>query len=568
MPSRNGHGPKRAILYARVSTDEQARSGYSLAQQLEALRIYCEREGYEVLEEVSDPGQSGASLERPGMDRVRDLVAAGGVSVVLAQDLDRISREPWHYEYLRSWFTDHGTQLRTLEDGSDNSPMAEFVNYIRRGVAKLERADIAKRSRRGQLQKAREGKVLAGRRPKYGFKLNATRDGYEVDEEDMRVVRHIFELVGVESRTLHAVKRALEGEGEKSPDGKPRWATPVIRNLILDDVYMPHSYEEIATLVSADVAARLEPDKMYGVWWYNRHRITRKQVAEDNPGGRDYRRVTRTTEKDRSEWIAVPVAGAGIPREWVEVAREAIRDNKRPSSAGRRYWELSGGVLHCGGCGSRMNTETAWASRSRAAKKYFYYKCPKARHGGPEACPHNKGYRAEKVERLIWELVSDLLKEPERLREGLEEMIERERDGAHGDPDREAKAWANKLAEADHKRARFQDMSAEGLITFEELRAKLAALEDEREVARRELEALEDRRACLRDLERDKDTLLDYYAGLLPEALDDLAPEEHHHIYKLLKLRVNMHPDGMLEVSGVLGEDFGLCEFEPSSVRR
>lgn len=60
MPSTNGHGPKHAILYARVSTDEQARSGYSLAQQLEALRGYCEREGYEILEEVSDTGQSGA----------------------------------------------------------------------------------------------------------------------------------------------------------------------------------------------------------------------------------------------------------------------------------------------------------------------------------------------------------------------------------------------------------------------------------------------------------------------------------------------------------------------------
>ena len=98
MPNTNGHGLKRAllwvILYARVSTDEQARSGYSLAQQLEALREYATREGYRVLEEVSDPGQSGASLERTGMDRVRDLVAAGGVSVVLAQDRDRIAREP------------------------------------------------------------------------------------------------------------------------------------------------------------------------------------------------------------------------------------------------------------------------------------------------------------------------------------------------------------------------------------------------------------------------------------------------------------------------------------------
>jgi len=64
MSSTNGHGPKRAILYARVSTDEQARSGYSLAQQLEALREYAAREGYEILEEVQDPGQSGAQALR------------------------------------------------------------------------------------------------------------------------------------------------------------------------------------------------------------------------------------------------------------------------------------------------------------------------------------------------------------------------------------------------------------------------------------------------------------------------------------------------------------------------
>ena len=101
MQSTNGYGPKRAILYARVSTEEQARSGYSLAQQIEALREYAAREGYEVLEEVTDPGQSGASLERPGMDCVRDLVAAGGVTVVLAQDRDRFAREPAYHYLLR-----------------------------------------------------------------------------------------------------------------------------------------------------------------------------------------------------------------------------------------------------------------------------------------------------------------------------------------------------------------------------------------------------------------------------------------------------------------------------------
>ncbi len=66
MTSTNGYGLKTAILYARVSTNEQARSGYSLAQQIEALREYAAREGYDILQEVTDPGQSGASLERPG----------------------------------------------------------------------------------------------------------------------------------------------------------------------------------------------------------------------------------------------------------------------------------------------------------------------------------------------------------------------------------------------------------------------------------------------------------------------------------------------------------------------
>ena len=127
MTSKNGHGRKRAILYARVSTDEQARSGYSLAQQLEALRAYAVREGYEVLEEVPDPGQSGASLERPGMDRVRDLVAAGSAYVVLAQDRDRFAREPAYHYLLKREFAEHGTRLAALNEHGDESPEGELT---------------------------------------------------------------------------------------------------------------------------------------------------------------------------------------------------------------------------------------------------------------------------------------------------------------------------------------------------------------------------------------------------------------------------------------------------------
>src|ERR687894_3195067 len=170
MTSTNGHGPKRAILYARVSTDEQARSAYSLAQQIEALRGYTASEGYEVLEEVADPGQSGASLERPGMDRGRDLVAAGGVSVVLAQDRDRFAREPAYHYLLKREFEEYGTKIRALTDRGDDTPEGELTDGIIDQLAKYERAKIAERSRRGRPRKAREGKLLRNSRANYGFR--------------------------------------------------------------------------------------------------------------------------------------------------------------------------------------------------------------------------------------------------------------------------------------------------------------------------------------------------------------------------------------------------------------
>src|SRR3712207_3050352 len=160
MTSTNGHGPRRAILYSRVSTDEQARSGYSLAQQIEALRAHAAREGYEVLEEVADPGQSGASLERPGMDRVRDLVSAGGVSVVLAQDRDRFAREPAYHYLLKREFDEHGTKIRAPNDRGDGSPEGELTDGILDQLAKFERAKTAERTRRGKLRKAREGRKI------------------------------------------------------------------------------------------------------------------------------------------------------------------------------------------------------------------------------------------------------------------------------------------------------------------------------------------------------------------------------------------------------------------------
>jgi hypothetical protein len=90
---------------------------------------------------------------------------------------------------------------------------------------------------------------------------------------------------------------------------------------------------------------------------------------------------------------------------------------------------------------------------------------------------------SRKVEPLAWKLVSGLLREPDHIRRSLEKMVAPQREGTGEDQDREARAWAEKLAEVDNKRSRYQDMSTEGLIAFDGLRAKLGALRKTREVA-------------------------------------------------------------------------------------
>jgi site-specific DNA recombinase len=552
-------GTRRAILYARVSTDEQARRGYSMAQQLEALREHAVREGYEIVEEVTDPGQSGASLERPGMDHVRDLVAAERVSVVLAQDRDRFAREPAYHYLLKKEFEERGCKLRALNDHGGDSPEGELTDGILDQLAKYERAKIAERTRRGKLRRAKEGKVVATHTPNYGFEYNEARDNYMVNEEEMQVVRRIFRMVGVEGHSLNSVKKALDREGVPTPKGSRYWGNTFIQRVVIDDVYKPHTFEEVGRLVLPEVASALDPAKCYGVWWFNRRRRIEKQVSQASHDGRRYVRRSTTTGKPREEWIAVPVPDAGIPREWVDTARVAISENAKFSYAGGRFWELSG-LMKCSRCSCGMLGNTS--TNGSRGKIYHHYRCRTRHLKGKEACSMSKNVRAKEAEHAVWSFVSDLLLNPEALSEGFDEMMRRERAGNHGNPEAEAAVWLEQLADVERKRSSFQDMAAEGLITFDELGTKLAALEETGQTARRELAALEGRTERLRALERDREALLQNYAEMIPEALDALEPEERHRVYNMLRLRTVAFPDGALEVSGALGEELIVCKNE------
>jgi len=124
-------------------------------------------------------------------------------------------------------------------------------------------------------------------------------------------------------------------------------------------------------------------------------------------------------------------------------------------------------------------------------------------------CPNQKLLNAEKVEEGVWEFVSSLIQDPERLRAGLDTLIEERRKTMRGDPERETQMWLRKLEDVDLKRRRAQDLAIQGLLNPDELRAKLAELQETRETNVRELEALKDRREHIEQLERDRDAVLD-----------------------------------------------------------
>jgi len=201
-------------------------------------------------------------------------------------------------------------------------------------------------------------------------------------------------------------------------------------------------------------------------------------------------------------------------------------------------------------------------SRVREDGAWFYYRCSHRWRNGSDACPNGKGFNANKVELSVWRFVSTILQDPSKVRAGLESLTDREREGTRGDVDREAKAWLDRLAEADMMRRGFQEQAAKGLMTLDELENRLQDIEETREAARAELAILEEDRQRLEELERDGEALMERYASTVPEALENLLPEEPHRVYKMLRLRVLAHPDFRPEVNGVPGSAQYLCLFE------
>jgi site-specific DNA recombinase len=564
MPTTNGRGPQRAVLYARVSTEEQSKSGYSIPEQLRELRAHAVREGYRVVEEVVDDGHSGADAHRPGLRRVMGLAEGGAIDVVLAKKRNRLFRSRLYRLLWDQDLGELGVKLIALDDTGNR-----FGDAMQDEFAEWEREEIAKRTQDGLLEKCRGGLVIKRKRAAYGYQASEDGNALEVSEPEMEVVRRIFHSVA-EGVSVRSMRISLERDGILAPSGIGRWNHTTIRNIIGSELYAPHTYEEVAVLVEPGVAARLDKGAVYGLWTWNTRKTTRRKVWDETAG--EFKIRYNYAPRPREEWLVMPVPDAGVPREVVEAARQSLKDNvRKPSKAAKRFWELSEGILRCGECGHTLRPNT---SHKKSGRRFHYYSCRSRYNTGPSRdCGNRKYLRAEQIEEQVWEFVYRLLRDPERIRAGLDRLIEEERTNAGRDPVRDAEFWSRKITEAEAERRGYHRLAVKGHMTDEELAAALSELDEARETAKRELEAVRARGEALKRLEHDRDALMESYAGMVRESLENLAPEERHRIYKLLRLGVRFRPDWPLEITGVfseVGEEAEMgsskCKLAPLSV--
>jgi site-specific DNA recombinase len=195
-------------------------------------------------------------------------------------------------------------------------------------------------------------------------------------------------------------------------------------------------------LVEPGVAARLDNEATYGLWTWNTRKTTRRKVWDEAAG--EFKIRYSYAPRPKEEWLFVPVPDAGIPERVIEDARQSLKGNARkPSGAAERFWEISGGILRCGECGHTLRPHT---TRTRAGSRIHYYSCRSRYNTGPSRdCSNRKHLRAEKIEEQVWVFVRGLLRDPERIRAGLDRLLEEERSNSVRDPEREAEFWSKKL---------------------------------------------------------------------------------------------------------------------------
>ena len=209
---------RMGAIYARVSSEQQ-REANSIASQTASLIEFAQAHDLEVPEEriFEDDGYSGATPERPGLERVRDLAAEGQIQVVLAYAPDRLSRKCAHQILLIEELARSGVETLLVKAPRGSSAEDQLLVQFQGMIAEYKRAQILERSRRGKRHRANSGEVSVMSGAPYSYRYVRKTDdapaAYAVLEAEARVVERIYEMYTVEGLSIGEITRRISAEG-------------------------------------------------------------------------------------------------------------------------------------------------------------------------------------------------------------------------------------------------------------------------------------------------------------------------------------------------------------------
>jgi site-specific DNA recombinase len=469
LVSANGHSVvsgangKRAILYVRVSTDEQAEHGYSLPTQLEACQKYAAKQGFSVPGpeyEITDD-YSGAKLDRPGLDRARAMLEAGEAEAIIVYSPDRLTRNLAHSLILREGFQRAGVELHYCNRGkSEDTAESRMTENMEAVFGDYWREKIMESSKRGRRAKAASGKWVGGGPPPFGYRaVGKGRETHlEIDPTEAAIVRRIYSLyLGSPDRTpLSGTKIAelLQSEGVSTPGRSP---DNTARGKVNTKGW------------GSDAVLRMLQRRAYvGEFTYAEHVIQLPDLAI-------------------VDWETWKRAQAQI----------ANNTNLSPRNCKNEY--LLRGRLRCT-CGGPMMARTSYSHRVTPLRRYYCQRQAREKH--MTQCL-DKSVPGARADGLVWGWLTEVFSDPNKLKAGLTDYAKqqsaelkekRERWEIMDSLIRQADGSVKQLARDLHELGKSKDMEAARTAVKAELQSasrQVAALTKEQNELTAELASVE-----------------------------------------------------------------------------
>src|SRR6201981_2882644 len=455
---------KPAAIYARVSSNRQ-KEEHTIASQSEALRAFALQQGFRVPDEwvFEDEGYSGATLIRPGLEKIRDLAAEGQIDAVLVHSPDRLSRKYAYQVLLMEELARNNVQTLFVKAPQTATAEDQLLLQFQGMIAEYERAQILERSRRGKRHRALQGVVNVLSGAPYGYqyirKSEQTSASYAIIEAEAAVVRMVYEHYTVRGLSIGAITRLLNEQGVPTRKRISRWERSTVWAML-----------------------RTPADK--GTAYFNktksskRHRITRSIRLRGGIASRD----SASHERPRAEWIEIPVPPI-ITEETLALAAERFQDNKDPAPRRTGTPSVVQGLVSCRKCGYglyRTSTRTS-------ARMIYYYRCLGSdawrRLGGP-GCD-KKPIRQDLLEEVVWREILKLLESPHLIQEELERRLAAARNASPAKQREES--LQRELARVRKSMERLMTAYQEELMSLADLRRRMPELRKREQTVNAEL---------------------------------------------------------------------------------